>query len=180
MIVLGALPDWILTLIRKTYAKALSEHHFRMCGRAAPAPLRNLQSLSFLPHLLGVSVPWKNISVFAFLDAFLSQEVPNNLTLEELCTAFSDLWCTAQISTAFEDHTRSLYDYRVMVRQNLLVSLRHLVSWNISCWRPLHTGRDSKLTTVRNILEKDRCAYKKPSGLMQWPLDFNNDYQQSE
>ena len=154
MIVLGALPDWILTLIRKTYAIALSEHHFSMCGRAAPAPLRNLQSLSFLPHLLGVSVPWKCISVFAFLGAFLDEEVPNNLTLEELCAAFSDLWCTAQISTAFEDHTRILYDYRVMVRQNLLVSLRHLVSWNISCWHPLHTGRDSKLTTVRKHLRK--------------------------
>ena len=41
-----------------------------------------------------------------------------------------------------------------MVRQNLLVTLRNLVSWNISCWHPLHTGRDSKLTTVRKHLRK--------------------------
>ena len=72
MIVLGALPDWILTTVRKTYAKALSEHHFRICGRAAPAPLRNLQSLSFLPHILGVSGSWKNIQVYNFICSYVN------------------------------------------------------------------------------------------------------------
>ena len=154
MIVLGALPDWILTTVRKTYAKALSEHHFRICERAAPAPLRNLQSLSFLPHILGVSGSWKNIQVYNFICSYVNKEVPLYRTLEEFCDEFLDLWHTAQISTVFEDHTRILYDYRIMVRQNLLVSLRHVVSWNISCWHPLHTGRDPKLITVRKHLRK--------------------------
>ena len=154
MIVLGALPDWILTLVWKTYAKALSEHHFRICGRAAPAPLRNLQSLSFLPHLLGVSGSWKNIQVYNFICSYVNKEVPIYRTLEEFCDEFLDLWRTAQISTVFEEHTRILYDYRIMVRQNLLVSLRHVVSWNISCWHPLYTGRDPKLITIRKHLKK--------------------------
>ena len=80
--------------------------------------------------------------------------MPLYRTLEEFCDEFLDLWRTAQISTVFEDHTRILYDYRIMVRQNLLVSLRHVVSWNISCWHPLHTGRDPKLITVRKHLRK--------------------------
>ena len=62
-----------------------------------------------------------------------------------------------------------------MVQQNLLVSLRHIVFWNISCWHPLHTGQDPKLITIRKHL-RDQFVYKKQSGQMQWQLEFNNNY----
>ena len=114
--------------------------------------------------------------MYAFICTYLNDEVPNIVSLEELCDAFSYLWCTAQRSTTFEAHTH--------------VCCMNTVSWfDKTCLLAcvtlfpgiFHVGILFIQDEIKSLLplgktsEKVQFVFKKQNGRMQWQSDFNND-----
>ena len=110
-----------------------------------PAPKQFLQirSLSFLPHLLNHQGSWSEISVAHFADT-------HGWEMSGDCTNF-DLYFghNATTSTAFQRLALKFAEYRLSVRQNQAVCLRHLYSWNVGGWKVSGTSTDRKFQTWR-------------------------------
>ena len=63
-------------------------------------------------------------------------------------------WQAAKISSHFYQYCDELSEHRIHVRQNLLVSLKKITTWNISGWRPPSYGCNLKMSVVRRYLKR--------------------------
>ena len=149
---LGALPSFFLTSIRKDFARQITDVYYTKYQCRAPKPFCKISSLSFLPHLLQIPVDWKSISVKLFLAKFAVQcDInPSDADISHLY----DYWQIAKNSPQFYQFCDQLFTHRIQVRQNLLVSLKKITTWNISGWRPPTQGCDFKMSIIRRHLKK--------------------------
>ena len=149
---LGALPSFFLTSIRKDFVRQITDVYYTKYHRRAPKPFCKISSLSFIPHLLQISVDWKSIPVNLFFAKFAVQcDInPSSADISHLY----DYWQTAKSSPQFYQFCDQLFTHRIQVRQNLLVSLKKITTWNISGWRPPTQGCDFKMSIIRRHLKK--------------------------
>ena len=149
---LGALPSFFLTSIRKDFVRQITDVYYTKYQCRAPKPFCKISSLSFLPHLLQIPVDWKSISVKLFLAKFAVQCDINPSDTDT--SHLYDYWQIAKNSPQFYQFCDQLFTYRIQVRQNLLVSLKKITTWNISGWRPPTQGCDFKMSIIRRHLKK--------------------------
>ena len=152
MKLLGAFPSFFLTSIRKDFVRQIMDVYYTKHNCRAPKPFCKISSLSFLPHLLQVQYDWKSIPVDLFFAKFQIQ-----CDIDSLSSDISHLygyWQAAKHSHCFHQYCDQLYERRIHVRQNLLVYLKKITTWNISGWRPPSQGCDLKMSVIRRHLKK--------------------------
>ena len=120
--------------------------------RRAPKPFCKISSLSFIPHLLQIPVDWKSIPVNFFFAKFAVQ-CDINPSSADIFHLY-DYWQIAKNSPQFYQSCDQLFTHCIQVRQNLLVSLKKITTWNISGWRPPTQGCDFKMSIIRRHLKK--------------------------
>ena len=154
MKVLGALPSYFLTSIRKDFVRQIMDVYYTKygCRARAPKPFCKISSLSFLPHILQVHCDWKTIPVTQFFAKFqINCEV---VSLSSDLSFLYGYWQAAKLSLYFYQYCNKLFEHRIHVRQNLLVSLKKITTWNISGWRPPSHGCDLKMSVIRRHLKR--------------------------
>ena len=148
---LGALPSVFLTSIRKDFVRQIMDVYYFNYNCRAPRPFYKISSLSFLPHILQFNLDWKSIPVDLFFARFAVQyDVTSTFDMSQLF----DHWQIARISQQFHHFCDQLFAHRIHVRQNLLVSLKKITTWNISGWRPPTQRGDFKMSVIRRHLKK--------------------------
>ena len=60
----------------------------------------------------------------------------------------------SDLSLYFYEYCDKLFEHRIHVRQNLLVSLKKITTWNISGRRPPSYGCDLKMSLIRRHLKR--------------------------
>ena len=148
---LGALPSSFLTSIRKDFVRQIMDVYYTKYNCRAPKPFCKISSLSFLPHVLQVHYDWKSIPVDLFFAKFAIQF---DITLDFDTFHLHDYWQAAKSSLQYFELSDILFAHRIHVRQNLLVSLKKITTWNISGWRPPTQGCDFKMSVIRRHLKK--------------------------
>ena len=148
---LGALPSFFLTSIRKDFVRRIMDVYFSKYNCRAPRPFCKISSLSFLPHVLQFHHDWKSIPVDLFFARFAVQyDITSTFDMSHMF----DHWQLAKTSLHFYHYCDQLFAHRIHVRQNLLVSLKKITTWNISGWRPPTQRCDFKMSVIRRHLKK--------------------------
>ena len=148
---LGALPSFFLTSIRKDFVRQIMDVYYFKYNCRAPRPFCKISSLSFLPHVMQFNLDWKSIPIDLFFARFAVQyDVASTFDMSQLF----DHWQIARSSQQFHHFCDQLFAHRIHVRQNLLVSLKKITTWNISGWRPPTQRGDFKMSVIRRHLKK--------------------------
>ena len=151
MKVLGALPSSFLTSIKKDFVRQMSDVYYANFNCSAPEPFRKITSLSFLPHLLQIHCDWKPIPIHLFFNKF---QIDCHVNVS--CNDVPVLWLLASCKNHYvlRPVCLQLFEHKIHVRQNLLVCLRNITTWNISGWRPPSQGCDLKMSVIRRHPKK--------------------------
>ena len=139
---LGALPSFFLTSIRKDFVRQIMDVYYFKYNCRAPRPFCKISSFSFLPHVMQFHLDWKSIPIDLFFARFAVQyDVASTLDMSQLF----DHWQIAKSSQQFHHFCDQLFAHRIHVRQNLLVSLKKITTWNV---------RHSSLTLLLDTLAR--------------------------
>ena len=116
-------------------------------GFQCPQSLHRIRDLSFVPHLIKSTVPWRHIKV-----SDLREYVQLNPRQWDECLASPEL--------KLQEHPQlmrignDLLTYRVEVHQALPTRLKTAFSWNMNSWQgPKCCREDSKMRRIKKLLK---------------------------
>ena len=124
------------------FCNAWSRHirmQYKQRHQTSPMNLHRLQSLSFLPQVLGSRVPWSILDIHT---------VANGCGVHVSCFTGSRpaLANALETSSEFSALCTKVLEYRLEKKQDCCTSLKHITTWNVSGWRTIQwTNNKSRL-----------------------------------
>ncbi len=150
MVALGLCDEKASSSVKWFFSSLVKHAFLHQCGFNCPRNLYVIRDLSFLPHLLGIAIPWRSIEISA-LQSFLGLDPVQ--------------WqsCLQSPMLYLDDHNRlqdvgtALLDYRVRMSQSVPTRLKALYSWNMNSWsHPKCSRQDPKMRRIK-IAQKRSC-----------------------
>ena len=125
---LGTVAKPLLLEFRNAWSRQIRALYKQQFQGKCPRTLSNLQTLTFLPKVLHVHVPWSLLEV---------QTVANSCGVPIVCFAGSRhaLANTLATSSEFNHLCQQVLQYRLEKKHDCCTTLRHITTWNVSGWR---------------------------------------------
>ena len=135
MLRLGTVAKPLLHEFRNAWSRHIRMQYTQRFHKKCPRSLHRLQSLSFLPQVLGSTAPW------AILDIRL---VANRCGVHASCFSGleSVLANALDMSSEFSALCTKVLEYRLEKKQDCCTSLKHITTWNVSGWRRIQWTSD--------------------------------------
>ena len=128
MLRLGTVAKPLLHEFRNAWSRHIRMQYTQRFQKKCPRSLSRLQSLSFLPQVLGSTTPWAILDVrmvanrcgihspyFSGLESMLANALDMSNEFSTLCT--------------------KVLEYRLEKKQDCCTSLKNITTWNVSGWR---------------------------------------------
>ena len=135
MLRLGTVAKPLLHEFRNAWSRHIRTQYTQRFHKKCPRSLYRLQTLSFLPQVLGSSAPW------AILDICL---VANRCGVHASCfNGLESVLANAlDMSSEFSALCTKVLEYRLEKKQDCCTSLKHITTWNVSGWRRIQWTMD--------------------------------------
>ena len=135
MLRLGTVAKPLLHEFRNAWSRHIRMQYTQRFQKKCPRSLSRLQSLSFVPLVLGCTTPWTLLDVsfvanqcgihpscFSGLHSFLANALDTSAEFSALCS--------------------KVLEYRLEKKQDCCTSLRNITTWNVSGWRKIQWTND--------------------------------------
>ena len=125
---LGTVAKPILLEFRNAWSRQIRALYRQQFQGKCPRTLSNLQTLTFLPKVLEVQVPWSLLEI---------QTVASNCGVPIVCFAGTrhDLANALATSPTFHQLCQRVLQFRLEKKHDCCTTLRHITTWNVSGWR---------------------------------------------
>ena len=135
MLRLGTVAKPLLHEFRNAWSRHIRMQYTQRFHKKCPRSLSRLQSLSFVPQVLGSTVPWTFLEV---------QFVANRCGIHSSCfSGLHSLLANAlDMSNEFRALCSKVLEYRLEKKQDCCTSLRNITTWNVSGWRKIQWTND--------------------------------------
>ena len=133
--------------MKRFFGGLVKQSFWHKFGFQCPKTLHRVKNLSFLPHLMKSTLPWRNIRV-SDLQEYLQ------LSGEQLddCLVSGDFHL--QDYPWLRDVGDELLNYRIEVRQAIPTRLKTAFSWNMNSWKTPKSCRvDPKMRRIKKLLK---------------------------
>ena len=132
---LGTVAKPLLHEFRNAWSRHIRMQYAQRFQKKCPRSLSRLQSLSFVPQVLGSTAPW------TFLDV---QFVANRCGIHPSCFSGieSFLANALDMSNEFSALCSKVLEYRLGKKQDCCTSLKNITTWNVSGWRRIQWPSD--------------------------------------
>ena len=147
---LGTVAKPFLLRFRNTWSHQIRAIYTQKFNGRCPRSLSQLQTLTFLPKILGVNVPWP------ILD---TQTVASRCGIHHDCF-FHDaslLVSALASSPEFNALCAEVLEYRLEKKQDCCTALRQIVTWNVSGWRTLQWTNPKTKAILRHARKGIVC-----------------------
>ena len=142
----GRLPHLVSSSMKRFFCILVKQSFWHKFGFQCPQSLHRIRNLSFLPHLIKSTVPWRHIRISDLQEYFqLSPEQWDN--------------CLASHEFKLQEHPQlmrvgdDLLNYRIEVEQALPTRLKAAFSWNMNSWQvPKSCREDQKMRRIKKLL----------------------------
>ena len=145
---LGCLSYHAIRALKNVFRLLIQSSFWRRFSFGCPSYLSSVRCLSFIPHVLGLDVGWRQVKFDQLCSAF-------GLQTRELLAI---LECPYSIRSRFPTGHQlgeAIISHRLDSHQSLPTRLRHLSCWNINSWRyPDRPSGDPKMRRVKRLLRK--------------------------
>ena len=127
---LGTVARPLLLEFRNTWSRQIRALYSHMFSTKCPRSLHQLQTLAFLPKVLGIEAPWTTLEI---------QTVADRCGIHQDCFYQSRPLLAHALANSPEFNLlcTEVLQYRLEKRQDCCTALRHIVTWNVSGWRTL-------------------------------------------
>ena len=147
MTAVDRLAPGVSSSLKRFFCILVKQSFWRKFGFQCPQSLHRIRDLSFLPHLIKSTVPWRHIRIYDLQNYF--QLSPEN---------WDD--CIYSHEIKFDEHPQliqvgnDLLNYRITVRQALPTRLKTAFSWNMNSWQgPKSCREDQKMRRIKKLLK---------------------------
>ena len=147
MSTIGRLTQSVSSSMKRFFGGLVKQSFWHKFGFQCPKTLHRVKNLSFLPHLMKSTLPWRNIRV-SDLQEYLQ------LSGEQLddCLVSGDFHL--QDYPWLRDVGDELLNYRIEVRQAIPTRLKTAFSWNMNSWKTPKSCRvDPKMRRIKKLLK---------------------------
>ena len=158
MTTIDRLSPGVSSSLKRFFCILVKQSFWHKFGFQCPQSLHRIKDLSFLPHLIKSTVPWRHIRICDLQNYF------------QLCPEHWDD-CISSHELKLKEHPQlirvgnDLLNYRIEVRQALPTRLKTAFSWNMNSWQgPKSCREDQKMRRIKNCSKSALCSCKKPSG----------------
>ena len=147
MVAIGQCQPHVSSSVRRLFCSLVKQAFLNQFGFRCPQNLHRVKDLSFLPHLMNVSVPWRHI-LLRELQTFL-HVLPEQW---EACLASPNLHIAE--NRQLYRIGQKLLDYRIGVCQAVPTRLKMAFSWNMNSWQyPKSSREDHKVGRIKKLLK---------------------------
>ena len=147
MTTVGRLDQWVSSSMKRFFCILVKQSFRHKFGFQCPQSLHRIRDLSFVPHLIKSTVPWRHIKV-----SDLREYVQLNPRQWDECLASPEF--------KLQEHPQlmrignDLLKYRIEVHQALPTRLKTAFSWNMNSWQgPKSCREDSKMRRIKKLLK---------------------------
>ena len=128
--------------MKRLFCILVKQSFWHKFGFQCPQSLHRIRNLSFLPHLIKSTVPWRHIRIS---DLQRSEQWENCLASHEF-----KLQEHPELMRVGDD----LLNYRIEVHQALPTRLKAALSWNMNSWQvPKSCREDPKMRRIKKLLK---------------------------
>ena len=147
MTTISRLPHGVSSSLKRFFCILVKQSFWRKFGFQCPQSLHRIRDLSFLPHLIKSTVPWRHIRIS---------------DLQDYLQLGPEQWddCLASHEFKLEEHPQllqvgnDLLNYRIEVHQALPTRLKAAYSWNMNSWQgPKSCREDPKMRRIKKLLQ---------------------------
>ena len=125
MLRLGTVAKPLLHEFRNTWSRHIRMQYMQRFHRKCPRSLSRLQSLSFIPQVLGCTTPWTILDV---------RFVANRCGIHPSCFSGNDSFLAnaLDMSNEFSALCTKVLEYRLEKKQDCCTTLKNISTWNVS------------------------------------------------
>ena len=125
---LGTVAKPLLLEFRNAWSRQIRALYKQQFQSKCPRTLSNLQTLTFLPKVLNVQVPWSLLEVHT---------VASSCGVPIVCFAGSKQALADALATSpnFNHLCQQVLQHRLEKKHDCCTTLRHITTWNVSGWR---------------------------------------------
>ena len=133
--------------MKRCFCGLVKQSFWHRFGFQCPQCLHRIKNLSFLPHLIKSTVPWRNIRLSDLQDYL-------QLSGEQLDDCLTSQEFHLQNYPWLMRVGDELLNYRIEVNQAIPTRLKAAFSWNMNSWRIPKSGReDPKMRRIKKLLK---------------------------
>ena len=127
---LGTVAKPLLLEFRNAWSRQIRALYRQQFQGKCPRTLSNLQTLTFLPKILEVQVPWSLLEV---------STVASNCGVPIVCFAGTKQALANALDTSPDFHQlcQRVLQFRLEKKHDCCTTLRHITTWNVSGWRSI-------------------------------------------
>ena len=143
----GRLSKSVSSSMKRFFGGLIKQSFWHRFGFQCPQSLHHIKNLSFLPHLIKSTIPWRNIRLSDLQDylQLSSEQLDDCLASHEF-----HLWEHPWLIRVGDE----LLNYRIEVHQAVPTRLKAAFSWNMNSWRiPKSCREDPKMRRIKKLLK---------------------------
>ena len=145
---LGCRSYQVIRALKEVFRLIIQSSFWHRFSFGCPSYMSSVRCLSFLPHVLGLNVCWRQVNLEQ-----LSQGL--GIQLHELLTIIEWPHLVKNCFPVGHELGQRISTHRLNSHQGLPTRLRHLSCWNINSWRnPDRPSGDYKMRRVKRLLRK--------------------------
>ncbi len=141
----GKLSKSVSSSMKRFFGGLVKQSFWHRFGFQCPQSLHRIKNLSFLPHLMKSTIPWRNIRISELQDYL-------QLSSEQLDDCLASCDFHLQDCPWLSGVGDELLKYRIEVHQAIPTRLKTAFSWNMNSWRiPKSCREDPKMRRIKKL-----------------------------